>query len=126
MRCPLAASWAGSCYGVSAPKVAVGMDRKDAHVTRRGPVHRGECGERYTHVTWSDDVVLAAGRQEHPQVMALELTAALMKEALGIKWDKVHSWSMPSLESVKIRGRTFAAENDLTVFGVSAITGGVR
>lgn len=54
-------------------------------MTRSEPLHRGECHERFANVTRSDDMVLAAERKEHVQIMALELTAALTREGFDVR-----------------------------------------
>lgn len=68
---------------------------------------------------------LADEREEHLQVMALEFMAALPREDLGIKWDKVRLGSTHRLGHATIRRRRFVADDDLAVFAVSAITRGV-
>lgn len=58
----------------------LGPQRADAvehSCARTAALRGGERGERFTHVTWSDGMVLVAERTGHVQAMAMELAAAL-------------------------------------------------
>lgn len=52
-----------------------------------------------------------------------EWAAALKEEDLAIKWEKVQFWPKSRPDFLMVRRKQFQAEDDLTLFGVSAVMG---
>lgn len=73
---PVTARWERRGYGVEVPGRS-GLRLGGHPCARTAPLHRRECGERFTHVTWSDGMTLMAQPKDNLQVLALELWAAL-------------------------------------------------
>lgn len=79
----------GCCLAI--PHVAARSDSVERRCARMPPLRKGECGQRFSYVMWSSDMLLMAEEGGHIQVMRSEL--AVGPEGLAIKWENIHCWS---------------------------------